>query len=318
MQEPHSEQHSEGGAAGVPAGPERRIARVVTLPAPAPGFIGPGHTAVQVLHPGDFAAQDPFIALMDDRIDLPAGTPAGGAHPHAGFETVTLLLDGALHDADEGVLAAGDLQWMTAGRGIVHGEHSVPHGATRLLQLWLTLPHDDRWTAPRFENVYRHAVPVRREPGVEVRVYSGRSGEARAGTRNHVPVILLDVLLDAGSTVVQELPASYNGFVYPVEGSARLGAGDTAVRTGQVGWLDRPAGDTPPHDTPPRDGPSTLQLTGGPTGARLVLYAGAPQHVPLVTHGPFVAETRADLVRASRDYAAGRFERLSALVRAAR
>ena len=313
MREPHSVQHSEGGAAGVPAGPERRIARVVTLPAPAPGFIGPGHTAVQVLRPGEFAAQDPFIALMDDRIDLPAGTRAGGAHPHAGFETVTLMLEGALHDADEGVLAAGDLQWMTAGRGIVHGEHSVPHGATRLLQLWLTLPPDDRWTAPRFENVYRHAVPVRREPGAEVRVYSGRSGAARAGTRNRVPVTLVDVRLDAEATVVQELPASYNGFVYPIEGSARVGAGETAVRTGQVGWLDRPAGDTP---TP--DGPSTLRLAGGPSGARLVLYAGAPQHVPLVTRGPFVGGTRADLARAARDYAAGRFERLSALVRAAR
>lgn len=309
MQEPHS----EGGAARVPAGPERGIARVITLPVPAPGFIGPGHTAVQVVHAGDFAAQDPFIALMDDRLDLPAGTPAGGAHPHAGFETVTLLLDGALHDADEGVLAAGDLQWMTAGRGIIHGEHAVPHGRTRLLQLWLTLPPEDRWTAPRFENVYRDTVPVRREPGFEVRVYSGRSGEARAPTRNHVPVTLLDVRLDAGATVAQQLPASYNGFVYPIEGSARLGAGGTAVRTGQVGWLDRPAGDTPPHD-----GPSTLRLTGGPRGARLVFYAGAPQHVPLVTHGPFVGETRADLVRASRDYAAGRFERLSALVRAAR
>lgn len=309
MQEPHRAL----AAAGVPASPERRIARVVTLPAPTPGFMGPGHTVVQVVHSDDFATQDPFIVLMDDRIDLPAGTPAGGAHPHAGFETVTLVLDGALHGADEGVLAAGDLQWMTAGRGIIHGEHSIPHGATRVLQLWLALPPEDRWTAPSFENVYRDRVLVRREPGVEVRVYSGRSGAARADTRNHVPVTLLDVRLDAGAVVVQELPASYSGFVYPIEGGIRVGADDTVVSTGQVGWLDRPAGDAPRPDEP-----STLRFMGGPSGARLVLYAGEPQHVPIVTHGPFVGETRADLVRAQREYVAGHFERLSALVRAGR
>ena len=307
----HDESRNDG-AGGVLAGTERWIARVVTLPAPSPGFMGPGHTAVPVLEAHDFARQDPFIALMDDRMDFPEGGLAGGAHPHAGFETVTLVLEGALHDADEGVLGTGDLQWMTAGRGIVHGEHAVPHGPTRILQLWLTLPPADRWTEPRFENVHRDAAPVRREPGVEVRVYSGRSGDARAVTRNHVPVTLVDVRLGAEATVMQELPASYNGFVYVLEGNAAVGATEAAVVVGQVGWLDAPAGE------PTRGGPTTLRIAGGPTGARLVLYAGEPQHAPLVTHGPFVGETRADLVRASRDYAAGRFVQLSALVRAAR
>ncbi|MDB4884216.1 MAG: pirin family protein [Gemmatimonadetes bacterium] len=291
-----------------PKGAERSLARIVTTPPPSPGFIGPGHTAVQVVDVRDFASQDPFILLMDDRIDLPEGSEAGGAHPHAGLETVTLVLAGELHDIDEGVVRAGDLQWMSAGRGIIHSESVVPHGATRILQLWVTLPRAARWSEPRFETVYRDAAPVRREPGVEVRVYSGQSGSARAMTRNHVPVTLLDIRLDAEATVVQELPASYNGFMYVLDGDARVGADAADLRAGQVGWLDRPE----------HDGTSTLQLTGGAQGARIVLYAGEPQHAPLVTHGPFVGETRADLVRASNDYAAGRFVRLSELVRARR
>ena len=102
---------------------QRRIARVVTVPPLAPGFIGPGHLAAQVVSPQDFHLNDPFIMLADDHLDIGEG-PVGGPHPHAGFETVTLLLEGAIYDRDEGgVINAGEVQWMTAGRGIVHGEN---------------------------------------------------------------------------------------------------------------------------------------------------------------------------------------------------
>ncbi len=86
---------------------ERRIGRVVTLPPPAPGFAGEGHTAVAVIEPNDFARSDPFILLMDDRVDLAPGKSAGGAHPHGGFETVTFVVEGKLRDRDEGNLEAG-------------------------------------------------------------------------------------------------------------------------------------------------------------------------------------------------------------------
>jgi quercetin 2,3-dioxygenase len=288
---------------------QRHIARTITTPPPAPGFAGPGHTAVVVVDPNEFVRQDPFILLADDWVDMPEGAPIGSEHPHAGFEIATFVLEGAVHDQDEGVLQAGDVQWMLAGRGVIHNEHVVPQGPTRILQLWLTIPESERWSDPRFETITRDAAPVRREPGVEARVYSGGSGDARAPRRGHVPVTLVDVRLDAGATLEQDLPASYNGFVYLLEGAARVGDGDgTTLRAGQVGWLDRPD----------EDGPSTLRLTGGdPGGARLVLYAGQPQNAPIVMHGPFVGGTRADLMRISRDYVAGRFERMSALVRAA-
>src|SRR5450755_1810023 len=98
--------------------PSRSLSSIATPPPPAPGFIGAGHTAVEVLAPRALATSDPFVLLMDDRLDIPQRRQIGGAHPHAGLETVTLVLEGTLSDRDEGDLQAGDLVWMTAGRGI--------------------------------------------------------------------------------------------------------------------------------------------------------------------------------------------------------
>jgi len=288
---------------------QRAIARTITTPPPAPGFAGAGHTAVPVVDPSRFAEQDPFILLMDDRVDMPPGAPIGGEHPHAGFEIATFLLDGALHDQYEGVLRSGDLQWMLAGRGVIHNEHAMPEGHTRILQLWMTIPADARWNEPRLETVSRESAPVRRAPGVELRVYSGSSGDVHAPERSHdhVPTTIVDVSLAPGATLEQELPASYNGFVYVLDGSVHAGADDAiTLRAGQVGWLDRPES----------DGPSVLRLTASEQeSARVVLYAGEPQHRPIAMHGPFVGETRADLMRVSRDYMDGRFDRVSALMR---
>src|SRR5438045_9028662 len=99
---------------------------------------------------------------------------------------------------------------MTAGSGVIHNEDVVPVGKSRILQLWLTLPREQRWAPPRFEHITRDSVTVRREVGVEARVYSGASGSARAATRNHVPTTLVDLRLQAGATFTQDLPASYN------------------------------------------------------------------------------------------------------------
>jgi redox-sensitive bicupin YhaK (pirin superfamily) len=97
----------------------RRISRTVTTPPPAPGFIGRGHTVVEVVTSERLGDSDPFVLLMDDRLDIPTRRQIGGAHPHAGLETVTLILEGSLFDRDEGEMRAGDAVWMTAGRGII-------------------------------------------------------------------------------------------------------------------------------------------------------------------------------------------------------
>jgi redox-sensitive bicupin YhaK (pirin superfamily) len=284
---------------------DRGIGRVVTTAPPSPGFIGDGHTAVTVVDASEFAHNDPFIALMDDRIDLAPGQKAGGPHPHAGFETVTFVVEGELRDRDEGMLGTGDVLWMTAGSGVIHNEDVTPLGKSRILQLWLTLPQQSRWAEPRFEHIVRDAAPVRHEPGAEARVYSGRSGSARATTHNHVPVTFVDLHLEPDARFEQELPDSYNGFLYVLEGDVDVGPERTRLTTGQVGWLA--------EATPDASSLGALRIAAGAHGARLVLYAGERQGVPIVMHGPFVGESRADLMRVSRRFVEGQMPRVSEL-----
>jgi redox-sensitive bicupin YhaK (pirin superfamily) len=295
------------GAPGSVGSSSRRLSSVITTPPPAPGFIGPGHTAVEVLAPTALSVSDPFVLLMDDRLDIPQRRQIGGAHPHAGLETVTLVLEGTLSDRDEGDLQAGDMVWMTAGRGIIHSESIEASGRSRILQLWIALPARDRALAPRFEIIRRDAAPVIRGPGVEARLYSGASGALRSPTRNRVPVTLVELTLAPGATFHQALPPSYNGFFYVVAGEA--GVRNERVAAGQVGWL------APSVST---DLAADLTISGGAGGAHLVLYAGEPLGEPLVQHGPFVAGSPAEITEFHRQFRAGRFTPMSQVARAQR
>ncbi|HKH93551.1 MAG TPA: pirin-like C-terminal cupin domain-containing protein [Gemmatimonadaceae bacterium] len=329
----------------------------MTTPPSSPGFAGPGHTASLVVDPAEFAANDPFIVLADDRLELAHGAHVGGEHPHAGFEIATFVVEGALIDRDEGVLRAGDLLWTRAGRGIIHNEEVTTEGRTRILQLWRALPESERWSEPWFETTTRDRAPVRREPivipsavapvipsavapvipsavegsapvipspstslragsvdgslagrpGAEVVVYAGSSGGVDAPSGRHAPMTLLDVRLERGALSIDvDLPASQAGFVYVLEGAARVGDENAELRAGQIGWLDRSS----------EEGVSSLRLTSSPTeGTRLVLYAAPPIGESLVFHGPFVGGTREDLMRVSRDYMDGSFVRMSEIAR---
>lgn len=285
-----------------PSAALRGVAQVLTLPPARPGFMGEGHTAVHVIDVRDFAHNDPFIVLADDRIDLPPGRRAGGPHPHAGFEIATFAVEGEARDRDEGVLRAGDVLWMTAGSGVIHNEDVEPLGKVRILQLWVTLPSASRWQAPRFAHVPREQVPVRQEPGVEARVYSGASGQVHVPSHTYLPMTMVDVRLAANAVFEQELPGSYNGFLYPLQGEVRIdGTAPQRVSVGQIGWLEF-------------GGPgTTVRITSGKDGARVMLYAAERQDVPIVTHGPFVAESRTDLMRLSEAYVQGLMPRVSEL-----
>ncbi|QAT81956.1 pirin family protein [Corallococcus coralloides] len=272
---------------------ERRLERIIDLPEPTQGQFGPAHTVVPVISPEDYARSDPFILLMDDRID---GKPIGGPHPHAGFETVTLVVKGGMTH-DSGSLGEGDVQWMTAGSGVIHGEGLEGDlGQARILQLWLTLPKAQRWVPAGYQDLPYAQLPVRREPGVEVRLYSGTSGTVRSATKNYVPVTLAELQLEPGASIAQDLPASYNGFFYVLEGEVAVGPDRRALKPGQVGWLDRPVSGSD----------STVHVTGT-TRARVLLYAGQPQREPLVSHGPFIGDTQDDILRSFAGYRAGRF-----------
>lgn len=277
---------------------QRSLARVVELPPAAPGQFGPNHTVVEVIKPEAWADQDPFILLMDDRVD---GLLRAGPHPHAGFETVTFPVDGGMQsEGGAGRLRPGDVEWTTAGSGIVHGPDRPVSGKFRILQLWLTLPTARRWTEPDNQIIPGDEVPVRREPGVEVRLYSGTSGELSSPTRNRVPVTLVDVRLEPGARVEQALPADYNGFLYVLEGEARVGKERTRLGLSQVGWLDRPT----------EAGESVLTLENdGTTPLRVLFYAGQRQNVSIVSYGPFIGESEEDIVRSIEQYRTGTFRR---------
>ena len=280
---------------------QRSISRVVDVPPAAPGFVGPGHLAAPVVSPENFEMTDPFILLMDDHLDI-GNRPLGGPHPRAGFETVTLILDGAIYDRDEGgTLNAGEVQWMTAGSGVIHNEDVKTKGRVRLLQLWLTLPKNARWTSPGFQAIHSDSIPVRHEPGAEIRVYSGSSRGVRSTTRNRVPVTMVEINLEPHASAEQEVPAAYNGFAFVIDGSVQIG--ETVLNTGQVGWLDRPSD----------DGTSVLHVVAGESGARMILYAGQPQGDPIVAYGPFIGDSKQDIARLFTEYQGGDFPRLSEL-----
>ncbi len=280
--------------------PDRTLRRIRTLPPASRGQFGPDHTAIEVITPDEWRDADPFILLMDDRLD---GRLQAGPHPHAGFETVSFLVHGDIASENESGrrLAPGDVEWTTAGSGIVHGPDRPIVGRFRLLQLWLTLPKADRWTKPDHQLVRRDDVPVRREAGVEVRLYSGATGSFTSSTRNRVPVTLIDVRLEPGKDVTQQLPASYNGFLYVLEGEAQIGNDGQRLVPGQVGWLDLVEGDAE----------TTLRIANASDRPlRVLVYAGQRQDTPITWYGPFIGDTRADIARSFERYQAGTFLRV--------
>ncbi|MCI0574044.1 MAG: pirin family protein [Myxococcaceae bacterium] len=279
---------------------ERRLGRVRTLRAPARGQFGPDHTVVEVITHDEWEEADPFILLMDDRVD---GRLMAGPHPHAGFETVTFLVDGGLpaEHQGEGALSPGDVEWTTTGSGIVHGPDAPIEGRMRALQLWLTLPKALRWTEPDHQFIRRGEALVRSEPGAEVRLYSGTTGSLVSPTRNRVPVTLVDVQLEPGADVTQLVSASHNGFLYVLDGEARIGVDRQPLTPGQVGWLERVSG----------EGETTLRIANERARPmRVLLYTGQRQNTPLAWYGPFIGDTRADLARSFERYRAGTFRRV--------
>lgn len=279
---------------------DRQINETSAIPPLGAGFGGDRHKAALVVEPGQLARTDPFFLLADDHVTT--GGPFGEAHPHAGLETVTFMLEGFMEDG-AGRVEEGDVEWMTAGSGIVHNEGTVVASGMRLFQLWLILPEQDRNMRPRVQILKRDDMPVRREDGVEARVYSGRSGGATSSTLNAVPVTLVDIRLQPGAVFDQELPAAYNGFVVGIAGEASVGARGAPISAGSVGWT-HPVAD---------GGESRLRLQGGASGARVLLYAGLPQNIRVVARGPFIAGSAQELDDYYRRFRHGGFPHAEAL-----
>lgn len=247
---------------------------------------------------------DPFLLLdefkSDRADDYIAGFPD---HPHRGFETVTYMLAGHMrhrdHMGNQGDLGPGSVQWMTAGRGIVHSE--MPRQEQGLMwgfQLWVNLPAKDKMGSPRYQDIPAEAVPeVIGEGGRSVRVIAGEAEGATGPVQGVATAPLyLDVRLPAAANHRVTVPQGHAAFVYVYQGEGAFGgeASDAgqALRAGQLGVLG--------------DG-ADLVARAGTGGVRFLLIAGRPLKEPIARHGPFVMNTREEIVQAFQDFQSGRF-----------
>jgi redox-sensitive bicupin YhaK (pirin superfamily) len=269
----------------------------VDTPQGQPGFLGQGHIARPVIQ-RSFAESDPFIMLMDDMLDKKDDTPVGGPHPHAGFETVSLLIEGEM-----GEMKAGDLQMMTAGSGVVHTETIDRPTKMRLFQLWLNLPKKNRLAPPRLQDIPFVHVPHLSENGVDISLYSGHFAGLSSPLQNYTPMILADIKIEPGVTTVQQLPANFNTFLYVLDGSVLIGEEETSLDQDQVGWLDIFNSESL----------SELKMKAGKGGVRLVLYAGKPTGDAIVSHGPFIAGSNEDIMRLYNEYRQGKMKHISTI-----
>lgn len=241
---------------------------------------------------------DPFLMLDAFGSDVPDEYIAGFPdHPHRGFETVTYMLAGRMRHRDnaghEGLLENGGVQWMTAGRGVIHSEMpEQEQGAMEGFQLWLNLPAKAKMSEPWYCDYTSDAIPEYvTDQGVKVRVIAGRSnGVEGVVHRDVTEPLFLDVHLPAGTTFQTLLPQTHNAFLYVYRGEISIG--ETVVTAQRMGILDN-AGDG-------------VSLTAS-TGARLILLAGKPLNEPIVQYGPFVMNTQQQIHQALDDFRAGRF-----------
>jgi len=277
---------------------KRKLVKIET-PQGQRGFLGPDHTARPVVS-GNFSESDPFIFLMDDFLDKKDNEPVGGPHPHAGFETVSLLLEGEIGDAAH-KMKGGDFQIMTAGSGIVHTETIDKAAKMRLLQLWVNLPKKNRAATPRVQDLPLEHVPTLSENGVHIKLYSGSLAGLASPVQNHVPMIIADITIEPRATTVQELPANFNTFLYVIKGNVKVGDDKKQLNQDQVGWLNIEGDDTQ----------SELKLKAGEEGVRFVLYAGRPVREHIVAYGPFIADSSEDIKRLYQEYRQGKMKHIA-------
>ena len=262
---------------------------------------GAGVKMTRIIGTQELKLLDPFLLLDCFESDRPEDYIGGfPSHPHRGFETVTYLLAGRMRHKDnagnEGVIEPGGVQWMTAGRGIVHSE--MPEQENGLLmgfQLWVNLPAAAKMTAPAYQEFPPSGVPLEtRENGTEIRVVAGRTGMNTEGAvKNvHVDPTYLDVSLPAGTAFEQEVGEDDNAFLFVIEGALAVGRAGTRLEQRRLGIL----------------GPGARIAVRADAGdTRFLLVSGRPLEEPVARGGPFVMNTKAEILQAFDDYKNKRF-----------
>jgi hypothetical protein len=274
--------------------PSRSVERLV---AGQPASDGAGVKLSRVLTQSLQRRLDPFLMLdafgSDIAGDYIAGFPD---HPHRGFETVTYMIAGRMRHRDSagnmGLLGPGGVQWMTAGRGVIHSEMpEQAEGRMEGFQLWLNLPAAEKMCDPWYRDLPPEELPRLALPDADVTVIAGSvQGVAGAVQRERTAVLYLDIALQADAVFDQPLPAKHNAFVYVYRGAAEVAG--TPVPVGRMAILANDGGG--------------VRLRSSAQGTRLLLLAGRPLKEPIAQYGPFVMNTQQQLIEAVDDYRAGR------------
>ncbi|XP_027352753.1 pirin-like protein [Abrus precatorius] len=236
---------------------------------------------------------DPFLMLDHFSVSPPGGFPD---HPHRGFETVTYMLEGGITHQDfaghEGTIRTGDVQWMTAGRGIIHSE--MPAEANNKgLQLWINLAAKDKMIEPNYQELPSENIPTAEKDGVEVRVIAGGAMGVHSPVYTRTPTMFLDFSMMPSTQWHQSIPESWNSFVYVIEGEGDFGSPSSSpVMAHHVLVLTQ------------GDGLSVWNNSSKPL--RFVLIGGHPLNEPVAQYGPFVMNTQSEIEKTIEDYHYGK------------
>ena len=293
---------------------ERGVIGLTTAPR---GFEGEGFPVRRAFHGVDLGALDPFIHMDQmGEVEYAPGEPKGTPwHPHRGFETVTYIMDGTFEHQDSngggGVITNGDTQWMTAGAGILHIEKPpealvVSGGLFHGIQLWVNLPRAQKWAAPRYQDIRAPEVGLLSSPdgGALVRVIAGElAGHAGPGSTT-TPMTLVHATLSPEAELVLPWRADHNALIYVLNGFGTVGAEPTSIQAGQLAVLG-------PGNTL-RMSAARRQESRSPNLDVLVL-GGRPIREPIAWAGPFVMNSRDEVMQAFEDYQAGRLGSIPAV-----
>ena len=272
---------------------QRKIIKIITGMKTSDGA---GVNLTRIIGSPELNMLDPFLLLdefgSNDPNDYIAGFPP---HPHRGFETITYMLNGKWQHQDsagnEGLLGEGSVQWMTAGRGIVHSEMPIQtDGLARGFQLWLNLPKEKKMIEPAYQDIHAEQIPIVKEVFGTVKVISGDYNGAIGPGKSHSPVLILDIQLKEASEIIIPVDDGWNAFGFIYEGNVKSGK---SLSKGQLAVYNTEG---------------NIHFKTNSTQASIYLVAGEPLNEPVARGGPFVMNTRDEVLKAFEDFHKGKFE----------
>ena len=255
---------------------------------------GAGVNLTRIIASPSLNMLDPFLLLDEFGSDNPDDYIAGfPPHPHRGFETITYMLNGKFRHKDtagnEGYLTDGSVQWMTAGKGVVHSEMpEQTEGLVRGFQLWLNLPKEKKMIEPAYNDIPADEIPTVSIPGGQVKIIAGTFSGVTGPGRSHTGMLYYDISLDNGSDITVPIQNGWNSFCYVYEGAISCGQPVSKGHLAVLGTED------------------IFRCTSIKNNTRFILVAGMPLNEPVARGGPFVMNTKGEILQAFEDYQAGR------------